>query len=69
MVAPGEQHPAPRPAACTWLPLAPWGVLLLLQLQATTRRDFRMSVKAGWEGNDRFLQLISAKQSHFGAEA
>lgn len=37
---------------------------------AGNHQERRLAVhEVVWEGNDRFLQLISAQQSHFGAEA
>lgn len=35
----------------------------------THQQGYPAAGKEGWEGSNRILQLISAKQSHFGAEA
>ena len=69
VVAPQEQHLAPRPAARAWCPL-PHGVCCCCpRCRHPPGETSGCPRRGGGEGNDRFLQLISAKQSHVGAEA
>lgn len=49
--------------------LAPWGVLLLSQMWAPTKRDVWLPTKWGGKAMTVFLQLIWAKQWQFEAEA
>lgn len=49
--------------------LAPWGVLLLSQMWAPTKRDVWLPTKWGGKAMTGFLQLIWAKQWQFEAEA